>query len=454
LTAARPLERGDTLIGVIASPTPRTHLPPRLLPVLYFGLAHVALAFAFCAVAVDPRGVSGFFYHARMLGIVHLVTLGWITASILGSLYVVGPIALRLWVPAMWLDYTAFGLVLTGIVGMVAHFWLQEYGGMAWSAIAVGAGIITVGVHVAGRLRHASLPRAISAHIMLAFLNVLGAATLGVLIGFDKVHHFLPGFVLANVFAHAHLAALGWATMMVIGVAYRLLPMILPAAMPSGPGLWISVVLLQAGVSGLFVTLLRRGPLASMFALTVVGGVAAFAWQVVWMLRRPRPRPPGLRRPDPAALHAGASFASLGIASALGVWLTIAEPSSATLRMAMAYGVFGLVGFLAQMVVGMEGRLLPIFAWYWAYANTGYKGPVPSQHEMPWRHGQEVVFVLWLFGVPALAGGLAFDAVPFVRAAAWCLVAGTLLDAVNVARILRHAFVAPQAPRVRTVTTP
>ena len=114
--------------------------------------------------------------------------------------------------------------------------------------------------------------------------------------------------------------------------------------------------------------------------------------------------------------------------------------TASTLRVAMAYGVFGLVGFLAQMVVGMEGRLLPLFAWYWAYANTGYKGPVPSPHEMPWRGGQELVFVLWLFGVPALAGGLAFDAVPFVSAAAWCLLAATLVDSVNAIRILRHAF--------------
>jgi hypothetical protein len=80
----------------------------------------------------------------------------------------------------------------------------------------------------------------------------------------------------------------------------------------------------------------------------------------------------------------------------------MAEPSSATLRIAMAYGIFCLIRFLAQMVVGTEGRLLPIFASYWAYANTGYKGPVPTQPGMPWRHGQELVFVLWLFGVPAL----------------------------------------------------
>jgi len=424
---------------------PRAQLPPRLLPVLYFGVAHMALALAFAAVALDPRGVSGFFYHPRMLGVVHLVTLGWITGSILGSLYIVGPIALRVRFPATWIDYCAFALVLVGIVGMVAHFWLNESGGMAWSAATVGAGIMVAGMAVVRRLCGATLPRAVSAHIVLAFVNVVGAATMGVLIGFDKVYHFLPEFVLANVFAHAHLAAIGWASMMVVGVGYRLLPMILPAGMPKGPRLWISAILLQAGVSGLFVTLLLRGRFAWLFALTIVAGFAAFLSQVTWMLRHPRPRPPGLRTPDPAVLHAAASLVSLAIASALGLWLTIAEPSSATLRTAMAYGVFGLIGFLAQMVVGMEGRVLPIFAWYWAYANTGYKGPVPSQHDLAWRGGQQIVFVLSLFGVPVLAGGLAFDAVPFVRAAARALFAAALLDTLNVARILRHAFLTPRA---------
>ena len=39
-----------------------------------------------------------------------------------------------MWLPARWLDYAAFALVVTGIVGMVAHFWLERYSGMAWSA--------------------------------------------------------------------------------------------------------------------------------------------------------------------------------------------------------------------------------------------------------------------------------------------------------------------------------
>ena len=45
------------------------------MPVLYFGVAHASFGLACLAVALDPRGVSGFFYHSRMLAIVHLVTL-------------------------------------------------------------------------------------------------------------------------------------------------------------------------------------------------------------------------------------------------------------------------------------------------------------------------------------------------------------------------------------------
>lgn len=422
----------------------KTQLPPRALPVLYIGSAHVALVLAFAAVAVDPRGVAGFFYHSRMLAIVHLVTLGWITSSILGSLYIVGPIALRLHLPATWRGYTGFGLVAIGVVGMVSHFWIEEYPGMAWSAATVGAGIILAGSQVLWRLRDSQLAAPVAVHIVLAFANLVGAATLGTLIGFDKVYHFLPGTSLFNVFAHAHLAAVGWASMMVVGISYRLVPMVLPAQMPAGPRLWLTSVLLESGIVLLFVTLLVRGSYTWIPAVAIVAGFGVFLSTFAWMLRHPRTRPPGLRHPDPAVLHAASSFTSLAIASGLGLWLATADLSTTSLRVAMAYGVFGLVGFLAQLVIGMEGRLLPLFAWYWAYANSNYRGPVPSPHEMAWRPVQELVFALWLFGVPALAGGLAFDAVPFVGAAGWALLVATLLDTANAVRILRHAFVTPK----------
>lgn len=86
-------------------------------------------------------------------------------------------------------------------------------------------------------------------------------------------------------------------------------------------------------MTGLFVTLLWRNAFAWIFALTIVGALAAFFSQIVWMLRRPRP--PKVRTPDPAVLHAGASLVWLVVASLLGVWLTFAAPSPNTLRVAM-----------------------------------------------------------------------------------------------------------------------
>jgi len=67
--------------------------------------------------------------------------------------------------------------------------------------------------------------------------------------------------------------------------------------------------------------------------------------------------------------------------------------SPATLRAAAAYGVLGLPGFLVQMVVAMQARILPLVSWFWAYARTGYRVPPPSPHVMRDRSLQAIVFV-------------------------------------------------------------
>ena len=153
-------------------------LPARILPVLYFAVARVALAAAFAAVAFDPVAVAGFFYHARIVAIVHLVTLGWISGSILGTVYIVGPLALRMPMPARRLDYWAWAFFTIGTMGMVSHFWTESFSGMAWSAAMVVLGFVLVSVSVLHRLRAAPITRAVKLHVALAFLNVLGAGTM------------------------------------------------------------------------------------------------------------------------------------------------------------------------------------------------------------------------------------------------------------------------------------
>ncbi len=424
----------------VTSPSKRETLPPRLLPVLYFGCAHAALAVALAVTALDPRAIGGFFYHDRLIALVHLVTLGWISLSILGALYIVGPLALRMPMPARRIDYAIWALVVIGLIGMATHFWIEEYGGMAWSAGTAAAGFTLMALRMIGRLRAAPVAWPVKLHIGLAFANILGAATMGILLALDKIHPFLGGYVLTNVFAHAHLAVIGWASMIVVGIGYRLLPMMLPSAMPDGWSTALSAILLETGAIGLFVSLLRRSRWTPVFGGLVIAGFAAFAAHVVWMLRHPRPTPARRPRPDYGVWHVAAALVYLGLTCVTGMVLAIAPLADWTLRVAIAYGVFALLGFLAQMIVGVQARILPMFAWYHAFAATGFAGPVPPPDALPSRALQEAVFWLWLLGVPSVAGGFALDAVPFLAAGAWLLLAATVLSAVDALLILRPAW--------------
>lgn len=134
----------------------------------------------------------------------------------------------------------------------------------------------------------------------------------------------------------------------------------------------------------------------------------------------------------------------LALATAFGVALVVLPLSEATLRVVLPYGVFGLIGFLAQMVVGIESRLLPLFAWYGAVGNRGVHGQLVSPHQIPDRAWQRLSFYLWVAGVPALAAGFYFNIAPILATTgAWCLLAAVVFGSLNSAWVLRHTIAQP-----------
>jgi hypothetical protein len=377
----------------------------RIVP-LYLATAHVSLALAFFFTAWNPYAVAGFFYHSWIVAIVHLVTIGWIAMSILGGLYVVLPMACGLSFPARKGDYIAYGAVLIGLIGMVAHLWIGEFGGMAWSAATAAAGVAFVMIRLALNVGRAVLPGGVKLHLSFACVNVLAAVFMGVLLGFDKVHHFLPGYVLSNVFAHAHVAAIGWAAMMMMGLGYRLVPMVVSSKMPSSGTIYVSAVLGEIGIAGLFASLLMRSRLVVAFSVVIVGAFVSFLAHAVWMISSPRT--PGARS-DAAALHLGASGIWLLLACVCGVLLAVLPPSEGTMRLALLYGVLGLIGGLAQALVGFERAILRSDAGFWTRPTC----------------------VAWAGGVPLLAIGFYSNAPVALAAGAWLLFAASLIMLVD-----------------------
>jgi hypothetical protein len=126
----------------------------------------------------------------------------------------------------------------------------------------------------------------------------------------------------------------------------------------------------------------------------------------------------------------------LATAAALGLVLVFGEETDASSPLALAYGACALVGFLAQMVVAVQQRLLPLAAWLQAYAKADYTALPPSLHTAPGRLFPGLAFVGWATGPPLLAAALALDRLDLLRGAAILLFLGTLAHALGLARTL------------------
>jgi hypothetical protein len=411
--------------------------PSSALPLAYYLVAYTGFAAGLAVLAVDPSLPGTSFYHPRFVALVHLLTLAWLTGSILGSLYIIGPLALRVPMPVRRADWISFGSFVFGVSGMVAHFWINTYDGMAWSAAFVIGAVLHVGVRVIAGLRRSPVAAGVRLHVVLAFVNVGAAAAAGMLIGFDRSRGVLAVSPLALMFAHAHVAAVGFVAMLVIGLSYRLIPMLLPAELPAGRSLGLSALLVQCGLAALTAGLLLDSA-TWPGALIIAGGIASFVTHVRRMLVRRRPRPPALPARDWSTWQIHMAFVWLLVALAIGVLLSIGVSDARRLQMMWMYGAAGLVGFLAQMVVGMQGRLVPLYAWYRAYASTE-SPPARAANALLSVAFARSIFLCWAVAVPALVWGVSQTDPLAIRVGAVGLLSGLGVGAAYLLFLLNRA---------------
>jgi hypothetical protein len=410
-------------------------LPAAGIPLLYFAFAHLCLAAAFGVLVVQPSLPGAFFLHPRMVAVVHLVTLGWISGSILGAFYIVGPLALRIPLRPGTGDRVTCAAFVTGVAGMISHFWIGEYHGMAWSALLVVVPIVHVALRAWSGLRRAAVPWPVKLHIALAFANMLAASGFGMIVGMNRLRGWFSWSALSAAYAHAHLAAIGWGLMMVVGLSYRLMPMILPAAMPTGASMAVSAILLESGVLILVVALIRGSAWTVVGALLILGGLLSFVAHVRGMLGQRRRPAVAIPRPDWATWQTHGAFIWLLAAAGLGLTLSLPIEHRWTLALGWTYGTLGLIGFLAQIVIGMQGRLLPLHAWYRSYEADGVQPGARSAHTLASPRLAKWTFATWMVGVPILACGLSLEMRPAIIAGAATLLIGVILNAAQGIRV-------------------
>jgi hypothetical protein len=399
------------------------------LPLKHFLLASVGLLAFAAALFAGRARLMGFDVDARFaLGCAHLLTLGCVTATILGVMTQMipghGGVPLR-W---PWAPRAALWLLAGGLAGFVGALWtgVEAY----WiPAAALAAALALYLASLLGTLARAS--RDVTARHFAAALSALAlVALLGAGLAVDRQRGLLFPDGDGALVAHVHLALVGFVSLTILGGSYRLFsPMALARAHSRLPSR-AAALLLAGGTLGLAVDALWFGrSLARLWAALLAAGFAAFASQLVLLLR------------TKAELDLPSAYALLGMAGgalwcALGLGLAFGAIEDRWESRA-AYALAALLGWALPWILGQTYKIMPFLVW--RSACEGREG-APAYDELLLRPLAWAPLPALALGVPALAAGFLAERQAWLSVGAALVLAAALAHFLQAVRLVRFVL--------------
>lgn len=437
------------------------------------GLIALSVGVTWLAASVPLLGT--YHYNQFAVAATHLFVLGWICSVVMGAMYQLVPVALETKLFSERLAWAQLFCHAIGFAGMVSMFkvWNMKQVGHFGSLMALG---IVLFVYNLTRTLLKVPKWNITASAIAAALGWLSLTiTMGLFIvagkcfsamlenapaggwssGLERVAKFMGEQMehfdaLSAMHAHAHLGGIGFFTMLIVGVSYKLIPMFTLAEIQNRFRAALSVALLNIGLAGSFVTILLRSPWKLAFAMVVIVALALYGIELAAILRARKRR----------ALDWGIkSFLTAVILllpmSALAIalsWpgLQLNEFSG---RLENLYGFLGLIGVISFAVIGMLYKIIPFLVWYGVYSKKVGLAKVPALAELYSEPLQIAGYFTFLFGLAGISTGILIGQALILQLGAISLAisVGTLW--LNVGRMLAH-FICPKIQPFATATPP
>lgn len=373
-----------------------------------------------------------YFYQGELLALTHLVTLGFITSLMMGVLYRLSPVAIGVGARYRWLGRAQFVVFFIGTVGMVVHFWMGEWSGMAWATLLVLVAALLQVVNFASLWKPVRKGHWVARYVAASLVNLVLTASLGVLLGFNKAlsldFSLVPGRFPASLFAHAHLAAAGWVTMMIFGFQLKLVPTTVGRRSSIPLRFW----LLEIGTLGLVATLLSDRPWPAPFALLLLAAVLWQAFGPIKALVTGR-----AREWETLPLLFLVGVAITGVALALGL---PGREDPLRGRVQLAYGYAAIFGWIVLTVTTVAFKLFPMWVWQERFQSDFGKRPVPGMKELYSHPLRNVANGMLATGVVGTMIGVVLETPSLLRVAPGLVFLGVVGFAVNFVRMARWAL--------------
>lgn len=315
------------------------------------------------------------------LALTHLLTLGYLGTTMVGALLQMLPVVIGSPVPAAGpIGWAALLGICGGTLLLAAGFLLGNPTLLMLAALALAAGLVPfllgtlVSLVRARALPHVAWPMR-QAWLALAVTFILGLALASGLAGL-----WATPDLMGLTGLHAAWGLGGWVLILVVGVAYQVVPMLqLTPAYSKGiitALTWAMPVSLMVFTAGWF---LPAPPARGVEALALlVGMTSAVAFALATLKLQGRRR---RKMPDVTL-----DFWRLGMASLIGVALlspaAIMEANPWREAAQQLMGLLFLLGFAASVVNGMLYKIIPFLGWFHLQAQTqAGAGRIPNMKQ-------------------------------------------------------------------------
>jgi hypothetical protein len=409
--------------------------PPFSLPLRFFLTAPLFLLAAAVLIVLAPDALASR-WTPQALALTHAITLGFLAMVMLGALMQMLPVVAGSPLPASrivaWLSHVS---LMLGTVILMTGFLASEPAAFAVGILLLGGGF-TIFLAAAA----ISLTRAVAGvtvtGIRLAAISLAVTLLLGLALALLRAGLWVPPAIEAAIVAHVAFGLLGWVLLLVIGIAYQVVPMFqITPPYPPRLSRWLA--------GGLFALLLLHATAPLFFnAATRIADAGLAASILLFALATLRLQARRRRKLPDVTLD----YWRLGMASLIAcvlAWLAAqCWPAWANSdAYPLLLGVLFIGGFAVSVVSGMLYKIVPFLAWFHLQAQLQARaGSIPTMKDMIGEREMRGQFRLHLAACALLAGTLFWPRL--APAAGSALALSALLLSVNllsaVRRFVRH----------------
>ena len=410
------------------APSPKVVLP-------YYAYGSIAFIIATIVMFFTAGDLAVGFITPKILSLVHIMILGWITMIIFGALYQLIPVVMEVKLYSEKLAMASFITLGLGTPLMAISFWFDFISDTYLMMTGGSLVILSVIMFVINTLGSAvqTVNKTIENRFIVTSIFWL---LLTVLLGLSII--LFPNIQAYGSFQiHIHLGIIGWFMMLVVGVASTLMPMFFIAHQLNKKCLERAYWFINGGLIILLISMfMDLGNYAKIGAGLVIalGFIMFFRYNFgAYKKRLRRSLDIGMK----LSVLAFSLFVITIITGFLSAFGSIIDASILT-KLNLIYGVSLIFGFLTTLILGQMYKTLPFIVWLKIYQDKVGKFKTPLPADMHSQEAADAHYFFFIGGFALLMGGIIFSETVLIQASSLFMLVTALLYGYNTFIILAH----------------